>query len=280
MTQKMAELHFSEKENVMKQILALSLLTISSASFAVSTPVDLSTWSADTYDLTGGQSAGNWVLSNSNQTVTQTVNADPSVYLNNLNQTSYSMDGSWQSAGGDDDFIGFVFGYQNDHQYYVMDWKASGQNAGTEYGTALEGFRILKVDASSRASLVLKDFWESGTSNSTVLASNLSTSNGWVANKSYDFHLDFLTTPGDISILVKDGSTTLWDVTINDLTYSSGQFGFYNFSQANVQYSGFEQTGGVIVPPNAVPIPAAAFMFAPALLGFMGLRRKAKKLAA
>jgi len=28
--------------------------------------------------------------------------------------------------------------------------------------------------------------------------------------------------------------------------------------------------------PTAVPIPAAAFLFAPALLGFMGLRRKAK----
>jgi type II secretory pathway pseudopilin PulG len=32
--------------------------------------------------------------------------------------------------------------------------------------------------------------------------------------------------------------------------------------------------------PSAVPIPAAAFLFAPALLGFMGLRRKAKNLAA
>tara|TARA_R110002167_G_scaffold76148_12_gene212228 strand:+ start:951 stop:1568 length:618 start_codon:yes stop_codon:yes gene_type:complete len=29
---------------------------------------------------------------------------------------------------------------------------------------------------------------------------------------------------------------------------------------------------------SAVPIPAAAFLFAPAMLGFMGLRRKAKKL--
>jgi hypothetical protein len=28
--------------------------------------------------------------------------------------------------------------------------------------------------------------------------------------------------------------------------------------------------------PNAVPVPAALFMFAPALLGFLGLRRKAK----
>tara|TARA_R110001606_G_scaffold395213_1_gene567082 strand:+ start:83369 stop:84001 length:633 start_codon:yes stop_codon:yes gene_type:complete len=33
-------------------------------------------------------------------------------------------------------------------------------------------------------------------------------------------------------------------------------------------------------PVSAVPIPAAAFLFAPALLGFMGLRRKAKNIAA
>lgn len=30
------------------------------------------------------------------------------------------------------------------------------------------------------------------------------------------------------------------------------------------------------ISPSAVPIPAAAFLFAPALLGFMGLRRRAK----
>jgi hypothetical protein len=34
------------------------------------------------------------------------------------------------------------------------------------------------------------------------------------------------------------------------------------------------------VSVSAVPIPAAAFLFAPALLGFMGLRRKAKSSAA
>jgi len=269
----------------MKKIFALTLLTISSASFAVTVPVDLTSWSADTYDLTGGQDPGNWVLSNANETVTQTVNADPSVYLNGLNQTSYSMDGSWKVAqGGDDDFIGFVFGYQNDHQYYVMDWKQSNQNAGEPWGYADAGFRILKIDAASRNALVLKDFWDAddNVTNSTVLAAAAGT--GWADNTSYKFHLDFFTTPNEVSIQVKsdDGLTTLWDVVVNDIInpYTSGQFGFYNYSQANVQYSGFEQTGGVIVPPNAVPIPAAALMFAPALLGFMGFRRRAKNLAA
>jgi hypothetical protein len=31
------------------------------------------------------------------------------------------------------------------------------------------------------------------------------------------------------------------------------------------------------MPPSEVPVPAAAFLFAPALLGFLGLRRKAKQ---
>jgi hypothetical protein len=35
-----------------------------------------------------------------------------------------------------------------------------------------------------------------------------------------------------------------------------------------------------IDPPSAVPVPAAVFMFAPALLGFMGLRRKVKNSVA
>jgi hypothetical protein len=266
----MAGLLFSKKENVMNKTLALTLLTLSTTSFAEVVPVDLASWTADSYVL-GGQPAGNWVVAGDNNSVTQTVNADPSLFRNNINQTSYSIDGSWKSGGGDDDFIGFVFGYQNDHQYYVMDWKATTQSYA---GIANEGFRILKIDAASRSDLVLTDFWGSNTGNSSILESSYGSDKGWVANKNYDFHLDFFTNPGEIAVQVKDGATTLWNVVVNDLTFTSGEFGFYNFSQAAVQYSGFEQTGGTVV--GAVPIPAAAFLFAPALLGFMGLRRKTK----
>jgi len=54
-------------------------------------------------------------------------------------------------------------------------------------------------------------------------------------------------------------------------TFNDGSFGFYNLSQGNVLYAGVDQQ---VVPQ--VPLPAAVFMFLPALLGFMGLRRKAK----
>lgn len=49
------------------------------------------------------------------------------------------------------------------------------------------------------------------------------------------------------------------------------------FGEADIDAVGAISSG---VPVSAVPIPAAAFLFAPALLGFMGLRRKAKNSVA
>lgn len=45
------------------------------------------------------------------------------------------------------------------------------------------------------------------------------------------------------------------------------------------QYSTVWTPSLAVGGPSAVPIPAAAFLFAPAMLGFMGLRRKAKQAA-
>jgi len=59
--------------------------------------------------------------------------------------------------------------------------------------------------------------------------------------------------------------------------YGDG-FGEFLTAGGTIYYSTVDE--GSVPPPNAVPLPAAAFMFAPALLGFMGLRRKAKNSVA
>jgi len=208
--------------------------------------LDLSSWHSEDYNFSGDQASSKWILSNDKLTVIQKINADPSFYLNNINQTSYEMDGSFQvKTTDDDDFIGFVFGYQNDRQFYIFDWKQLTQDVGVN-GMTYEGFRILKIDAESRKGLKLIDFWGANTDNSTILASNYGKDKGWEDNKIYDFHLEF--EPGKFTVIIFRGGTQneLWNITVNDNSYISGQFGFYNSSQANVEYSGFEQTGGVV----------------------------------
>jgi len=59
---------------------------------------------------------------------------------------------------------------------------------------------------------------------------------------------------------------------IDSLVY----WGIGNQDHFNLTFLQYEEVGNVL---PEVPIPAAAFMFAPALLGFLGLRRRAKNTA-
>ena len=230
-------------------LIAVSVFfSLSAAAYAEK--LDLSSWSVVNYPVQS-QPDGNWILSNNNTTVTQTMNVDPSIYLNNLNQTAYVMEGTWQvKTSGDDDFMGFVFGYQDETHFYLMDWKQRGQFS-SGYGTAEEGFTIKKIAAASKADLTAEDFWSStDTDNMTILATNYGEGNGWADNTLYKFTLTFTNTGFSITVEDESGTTTLWDVSVSDTSYTYGQFGFYNFSQSSVEYNGFTQTGGEIVTPG------------------------------
>jgi len=243
-------------------------------------PLDLSGWTPLTLHYFTGQPAGNWVLDSENTAVTQTINADPSFYLNNLNQTSYSMDGSWQvQTGSDDDFMGFVFGYQNSSNFYLFDWKQGSQSYVGR--TAAEGMTLRKMTGSTGDALndlTLADFWDNQVDHggSTILATNHGNTKGWADYAMYDFHLDFnVNYAGEIHIVVKQDDTVLWDVAETDTTFSSGQFGFYNFSQQTVRYAGFEQEGRVVVPETSSLIVWSLLGALGAAIGWYRRRRTA-----
>jgi hypothetical protein len=215
------------------QIQALLMLGVICANAAGSL-LDLSTWTVVQYEL-NDQPDAIWTLSNDNTVATQSVNADASILLGDFDIAGIKIEGTWRvNTSSDNDYMGFVFGYQSRSQFYLFDWKQADEP--DPLGLAEEGMSVKLVNVSGNADPTGSDLWPSaGNSNVTVLRHN---SIGWNDFTDYRFSLKFI--PGSFEIKVFQDSDVLEHWVISDATYSSGFFGFYNYSQGEVIYSGFQ----------------------------------------
>ena len=104
------------------------------------------------------------------------------------------------------------------------------------------------------------------------------------SNGPYNVELDPFSTTNSSFFRVfqlTDDSNELSYLGSNSLTLTLGTIivGF-NDNGSNIGDGDYDDIIVALQPMSAVPLPAAAFLFAPALLGFMGLRRKARNSVA
>lgn len=242
-------------------VLAASLLFSTIANAAL---INLSPFLVIQYELFD-QPDANWVLSNGNTIATQTVNADASILLSNFDITNKTINGTWRvQTSSDDDFMGFVFGYQGRGKYYLFDWKQSDQN--DPLGFAQQGMSIKSVNVGGNGDPSGYDLWPTNGSSSVSLLYHNTIP--WEDFKSYSFHLEFH--PGQFTMEVRDGSAILMSQIVNDSTFKSGKFGFYNYSQGAVEYQGF-----TVDPAPPIPEPATLALVSIGIAALYQSRRKA-----
>ncbi len=255
-------------------LLGAANLVPASASAA---PVDLHTWTAESYPAVAGFNAGVWTVAPDGSAVFQSVNGQPTLFYSDFSAIGTEVRGRLRvsAGGGDDDFIGFALGFRPGDttnpaaDYLLVDWRRLtqffdfGAPSTTPGTTALQGLAVSRVTGIPTADEFWghTDFLSHPSGSLTELARGLTLgSTGWVFGQEYEFSFVFLADRLQVSV---DGVLQL-DISGS---FSDGRLAFYNFSQDSVTYSGF--TVDPAGPGSAVPEPGSLVLFGGGVLGVL-----------
>jgi len=197
------------------------------------TNVDFNTWIEE-----GNPANGDWVPGGGGTLVNQNINTpEPTFFVSPDTFINVVIQGSITPPSGDDDFIGFVFGYKEplgnstNYDCWLFDWKQGTQTANGY--TAQEGKSVNHIQGNIID--VWQYFW--GHTNNPplfdVVATDWGAGKGWVDNVTYFFTLVYTTS----RVVIVIDADTIFDIAG---CFEPGRFGFYNFSQANVTYADFD----------------------------------------
>lgn len=240
--------------------------------FLKTNSIDLRTWRKE-----GAPANSNWVVSLYGTFVRQTINGFPAFFVSPETFINTTINGKLKVEDTiDNDFIGFVFGYQspiaaigdavNNYNFLLFDWKKSNYHNGALDG-ANEGFALTKVNGIFPTyNDEFASFWQhTESSKFDLLATDYGTGKGWRPYQDYDFTLLYQTNRIKIDI----NGNTIFDISGK---FEPGHFGFYNYSQSNVRYSGFTQQE----TPPAKPVPEPASTLGLFVLSLFGVRSMLK----
>jgi hypothetical protein len=176
---------------------------------------------------------GEWEIINSKDGVYQRINGQPTVFYNNVDsQNDYMFLGGkiTVKTRDDDDYIGFVLGYQEgdlsneDANYLLIDWKQHLQDGGKP------GLAISQVNGAIYNG---DGAWKHGGVVNELQRGETLGDIGWNDYETYRFKIKF--TSAEVQVYINDKLEL--NVTGN---FQDGAFGFYNFSQSDVEYAAID----------------------------------------
>jgi hypothetical protein len=170
-------------------------------------------------------------FANMDTTTCTTGNSDPTAYVCPTVHENARITGTMivNPPADDDDFIGFVWGWQNPDQYYMLHWKQGAQNIGGCNSAA--GITVKLFDR--QQAYIAGDFTcNTSTANQTVLLTPAQTTTaGWVHGATYEVELLYANDQTEITITNINTNQVVTNFVLMDSTYPSGQFGTYDYSQ-------------------------------------------------
>lgn len=170
-------------------------------------------------------------FANMDTTTCTTGNSDPTAYVCPTVHENAQITGTMvvNPPVDDDDFIGFVWGWQNSDQYYMLHWKQTAQNIGgcnSAAGMTVKLFDRVMPYAPG-------DFTcNTDTANQQVLLTPAeTTTQGWVHGVTYSVEVLYANDQTEITVVNTGNNQIVASFVVMDNTYPSGQFGTYDYSQ-------------------------------------------------